>query len=344
MKKVSVVILNWNGKKWLEQFLPSVIDHTNLSLADIVVADNASTDDSIAFLEKCYSSVTIVRLPSNYGYADGYNQALQQIVSEYYVLLNSDVEVTAGWLEPIIDHMDKHQDIVAAQPKILFQRNKEYFEYAGAAGGFIDKYGYPFCRGRIFGVLEKDTNQYDTIIDIFWASGACLVVRSKDYFEDGGLDGTFFAHMEEIDLCWRFNARGKRIVCIPQSVVYHVGGGTLNSESPRKTFLNFRNNLLMLYKNLPQKDLKSVFRIRLILDYLAAIQYLLTGKYQNSKSIFKAHKEFKRIRSDYSLPRKNNLEKQKVKSITTIYTRSILVNFYLKRKKYFSQITNLLLR
>lgn len=341
MKKVSVVILNWNGKRLLEQFLPSVLKYTDSSIADIIVADNASTDDSIEFLEEYYPSISIIRLPSNYGYADGYNNALREVTSDYYILLNSDVEVTANWLAPIISYMDEHDDVVAAQPKILSQRNKAYFEYAGACGGFIDKYGYPFCRGRIFGVLEKDNAQYDNIIDIFWASGACLVVRSKDYFEDGGLDGSFFAHMEEIDLCWRFNARGKRIVCIPQSTVYHVGGGTLDAESPRKTYLNFRNNLLMLYKNLPDLDFNSIFYTRLLLDYLATIKFILTGKFKNAASIINAHKEFQKIRSTYNSSREDNFKKQVSNPIKTIYSKSILSDFYLKRKKYFSQITSL---
>ncbi len=338
MKKTAIVILNWNGRKLMEQFLPSIIENTLLYDTEIVVADNFSTDDSIPFLENAYPQVSLIRLADNYGYADGYNRALKQIDAEYFVLLNSDVEVTTGWLSPIITYLDSNIDVAAVQPKIKAYREKESFEYAGAAGGFIDKYGYPFCRGRIFKTLEKDNGQYDSPIDIFWASGACLVIRKKDFFDAGGFDASFFAHMEEIDLCWRLNARGRRVVCCPQSVVYHVGGATLNEESPRKTFLNFRNNLLMLYKNLPEDYLNRVLRIRKYLDYMAAFQYLLKGKRQNSISIFKAHKEFKRIRKQYVDLRKDNLEKTTQTSIRTIYPNSILRAYYLKGLRLFLEL------
>lgn len=338
MSKVAVVILNWNGRKLLEQFLPSVTRFSTADNVDIVVADNHSSDDSVAFVQQQYPDIRCIVLTRNYGYADGYNKALEQIDADYFVLLNSDVEVTEGWLEPIVYFFDNNKDVAAAQPKILAQRNKRFFEYAGAAGGFIDENGYPFCRGRIFDVVEEDKGQYDNVIDVFWASGACLFIRSEVFFEVGGLDASFFAHMEEIDLCWRLNARGKRIVCIPQSVVYHVGGATLNEESPRKTFLNFRNNLLMLYKNLPDKVLHKVMSRRIFLDYMAALQLLVKGKVANAKAVIAACKEFKKIKEDYYAVRKENISKTINTSIATIYRNSILKDFYINGNKEFSKL------
>ena len=285
MDKVAIVILNWNGEKFLQQFLPSLTYYTKSEGAVLYVADNASTDGSIAFLQKEYPAIKTIKLDKNYGFASGYNKALSQIDAEYFVLLNSDVELTEGWLEPLINYMDNNPDVGACQPKIKAFNRKTHFEHAGAAGGFIDYLGYPYCRGRVFNEVEQDNGQYDNIIDVFWASGACMVVRSALFFKVGALDDDFFAHMEEIDLCWRLNARGYRVVCVPQSTVYHVGGGTLNVESPRKTYLNFRNNLLMLYKNLPKKDLDKVLRIRKWLDYLAWLQHIFTGKKENAKAI-----------------------------------------------------------
>lgn len=338
MKKASVVILNWNGKRLLEEFLPSIIKYTNSAIADIVIADNASTDSSLAFIRQHYPSLSIIELSENYGYADGYNQALAQIDTQYSILLNSDVEVTENWLEPLLNFLDTNENVAAVQPKILAQRDKEYFEYAGAAGGFIDKYGYPFCRGRIFDSVEKDINQYDQPIDIFWASGACLVIRTDVYKLIGGLDSTFFAHMEEIDLCWRLNSRGLKVACIPQSVVYHVGGATLTEESPKKTFLNFRNNLLMLYKNLEEKKFKHIYKIRFILDYLAALQMIAKGKFKNAKATHQAHMEFNKMKKNFSKARKENLEKQTTQNIASIFPKSILWQFFLKGHKTFSSL------
>lgn len=338
MKKVSVVILNWNGEKLLAQFLPSVIKYTDIENVEIVVADNCSTDNSIRFISENFPAIRIITLPENYGYAKGYNEALKQVNAEYVILLNSDVEVTEGWLSQIIQYMDTNPDVVAVQPKILSYRYKEDFEYAGASGGFIDKYGYPFCRGRIFNVVEKDINQYTNVIDVFWASGACLAIRLKDFFDAGGFDEFFFAHMEEIDLCWRLNARGKRLVCLPHSVVYHVGAATLSVESPHKTFLNFRNNLLMLYKNLPEKDLKKTLRIRHYLDILAIVQFYISGKKENAKAVRKAYKEFSEAKKDYISVRKENLDRSTKTDIETIYPKSILWTFYKQGKKKFSQL------
>lgn len=337
MKKVSVVILNWNGKKLLEQFLPSIFQYTNLAIADIVIADNCSTDDSISFVKEAYPEAKLILLEENYGFAEGYNKALKEIETEYSLLLNSDVEVSDSWLEPLITYMDENADVGAAQPKLLAQRRKSHFEYAGAAGGYLDKYGYPFCRGRIFGSVEEDKGQYDTVADIFWATGACFMIRTADFFKIGGFDSSFFAHMEEIDLCWRLNARGRRVVCVPTSTVYHVGGATLSEESPRKTFLNFRNNLLMLYKNLPEKDLESTLRIRYYLDMLAVLQFYLTGKSKNAKAIRDAYKEFRATKANYDVKRKVNLS-ETIQKVNTIYLKSILWSFYVKGKKVLSSL------
>ena len=339
MKKISVVILNWNGVGMLQKFLPKVVEYSVNQGVEICVADNASTDESVSYLQANFPNVRLIVLDKNYGFADGYNKALQQVEAEYVVLLNSDVEVTPHWLEPLVEYMDAHPEVAACQPKIRSERNKEYFEYAGAAGGYLDKYGYPFCRGRIFEVVEKDQGQYDTIQPIFWATGAALFIRLKDYREAGGLDGRFFAHMEEIDLCWRLRSRGRGIVCIPQSVVYHVGAATLKKENPRKTFLNFRNNLLMLYKNLPEKDLKRVMFVRGILDGVAAVFFLLKGEKEAAKAVLQARKEFKCIRADFDSSRGENLAKAVTDAIPEKVAYSILWKFHACGKKSFSAVT-----
>ena len=278
MVRTSVVILNWNGKKLLEQFLPSVLEHTLNDECNVVVADNGSTDDSVQFMKISYPEVPLVILDKNYGFADGYNKALQQVDSEYVVLLNSDVETTPNWLTSLVTYMDEHPEVAAVQPKILSYAEKDRFEYAGAAGGFIDRYGYPFCRGRILEVVEKDNGQYDSPIPIFWATGACLLIRKSDYTRHGGLDGSFFAHMEEIDLCWRLNARGRKVMCVPSSSVYHVGGASLGKDNPKKMYLNFRNNLLMLYKNVLPNRLFFTFAARCIFDLLP-VHLILKGSF-----------------------------------------------------------------
>ena len=334
----AIVILNWNGEKFLQQFLPVLIRHTTLPGAEIIVADNASTDSSLALLAEKFPEIRTIILDKNYGFASGYNKALEQIEADYYVLLNSDVEVTPHWLEPIILYMSVNQDVAACQPKILSYYNKTHFEHAGASGGFIDKYGFPFCRGRILGIAEEDKGQYDEITDIFWATGACMVVRSDVFRKTGGLDDDFFAHMEEIDLCWRMRSRGYRIVCVPESVVYHIGGGTLNVESPYKTYLNFRNNLLMLYKNLPEKRLKKVMFRRLLFDYMAAIQLFITGKPRNAFSVCKARKDYKTMFPDFKKKRIENLNLLTNELIPEILQESIVINYFLKGKKIFSTI------
>lgn len=338
-KKVSVVILNWNGRDLLERFLPYIIKYTDRSLADIIVADNDSSDESVTFVQENYFNIVkIIQLDQNYGFAEGYNIVLKKINSKYVVFLNSDVEVSANWLEPLVKSLDDNINIGAVQPKIRSQKNKNYFEYAGASGGFIDRLGYPFCRGRIFDYLEKDNGQYEAPINIFWASGACFMIRSQLYFEVGGLDKTFFAHMEEIDLCWRLNARGYYLQCIPQSTVYHVGGATLAENSPQKTFLNFRNNLLMLYKNLTESEFKTTYKVRVILDYLAAFQLLLSGKKDNFSAILNAHTEFKQIKKEYNSIRDNNLKLTINKNISTIYSKSILWQYFVRKKKVFCKL------
>lgn len=337
-KKVAIVILNWNGAKLMEEFLPSVMDYSPTELAEVIVADNGSNDTSVDMLKEKFPSVRIIQLDKNYGFAEGYNQALKQIDNEYTVLLNSDVEVTPGWLDAPLAAMEADSTIVAAQPKIRAQRNKDYFEYAGAAGGYMDIYGYPYCRGRLLHVVEKDEGQYDTPADILWATGACLFIRTTIYKEVGGLDAGFFAHQEEIDMCWRLRSRGYRLVCTPQSVVYHVGGATLQVESPRKTFLNFRNNLLMLYKNLPEKDLKHVIHARFWLDYIAATKFLLCGHIQNAKAVYEARKAFFDMKPEYAEKRRENLAKTTLGTIPELMRSSLILAFYLNGKKKYSDI------
>lgn len=330
--------MNWNGSEMLQRFLPSVLKYSNPDFVTVYVADNGSTDDSMDMLQRKFQDVQIIDLGYNYGFAEGYNIALKELKEEYAVLLNSDVEVTESWLEPLIDYMDSHPEVAACQPKIRSWSAKDHFEYAGAAGGFLDAYGYPFCRGRIMHVVEKDQGQYDTIIPVFWATGAALFIRLKDYNSVGGLDNRFFAHMEEIDLCWRLRARGRGIICVPQSVVYHVGGATLKKESPRKTFLNFRNNLVMLYKNLPEKDLVHIMRVRMFLDYLAAISFAIKGQFSNARAVFKARRAYNVIRKDYRENRTENLKKTTAHCIPEQIKSSILVQFYVKGKRAFSQL------
>ncbi|MDR0836160.1 MAG: glycosyltransferase family 2 protein [Tannerella sp.] len=336
--KSSVVILNWNGEKLLEQFLPSVIANTPAEIAEIVVADNGSTDNSRSLLKEKFPAVKLIFLDKNYGFAGGYNKAIEFVDSEYVVLLNSDVEVTPDWIEAPLKILDNEANIAAVQPKVLSQRNKDFFEYAGAAGGFMDKYGYPFCRGRIFSEVEKDTGQYDTETDILWATGACLFIRTEVYKKEGGLDANFFAHQEEIDMCRRLRSRGYRIVYTPQSVVYHVGGATLTVENPHKTFLNFRNNLLMLYKNLSDKELKPVMRVRYWFDRIAALQFFIAGHPKNATAVFRARREFKHLKESYLEIRKTNLEKTVCHPIPEILQKSLLLQFYVKGKKRFSEI------
>ncbi|GHT54104.1 glycosyl transferase [Bacteroidia bacterium] len=338
MKSTAVVILNWNGQKLLEQFLPALIKNTPDEAADIIVADNGSTDTTLPYLEESYPSVQLVKFTKNYGFAEGYNKVLAQLNYKYVVLINSDVEVTENWLTTAIDYLENYSEITALQPKILAYNDKSSFEYAGACGGFLDIYGYPFCRGRIFNTIEKDSGQYNQETEVLWASGACLFIRLKDYLEAGGLDPYFFAHQEEIDLCWRLRARGKKIVCFPQSTVYHVGGATLKMEHPRKTFLNFRNNLLMIYKNLSDKYYQKVIIYRFFADYLAAFQFLLKGYPANAFSIVKARYDFAMQKKNYKAIRRENLKKAIVDLPTGIFKLNLLWEYYIKGKKKYNLI------
>lgn len=337
MIKVAIVILNWNGEQFLKKFLPTVIRCSASDDVEIIVADNGSTDRSLALLTRDFPQVKQIDLEENYGFAKGYNVAIEQVKAEYLVLLNSDVAVTPRWLEAPIAYLDRHEDVIACQPKILQEAHPLYFEFAGAAGGYIDTLGYPYCRGRILDVIEEDKGQYDTVKEIFWASGACFFIKRADYISYGGLDDSFFAHQEEIDLCWRINASGKKLVCVPQSVVYHVGGGTLQKESPFKTYLNFRNNLLMLYKNLPIEVLFQVLFMRFFLDYLAALVFLFKGNYRSAIAVVKARAAFWRMRSSMKEKRAFNMSR----TIEKKYSRgiySILIHYYLRGRSLFSQL------
>ena len=304
-----MVILNWNGRKLLEQFLPWGLDHTLRAAFRVGAADNGSTDDSVEFLQTLVPEVPLILLDENHGFAEGYNRALEQVRSEYVVLLNSDVETTPNWLQPLVDFMDNHPEVAAVQPKLLSYHQRDHFEYAGAAGGFIDRYGYPFCRGRILEEVEEDRGQYDTVIPLFWATGACLMIRKSDFVENGGLDGRFFAHMEEIYLCWRLNARGRKVMCVPSSTVYHVGGASLDKENPKKMYLNFRNNLLMLYKNVPRTRYFTTFAVRYFMDLLAFVHLVMKGNFKNARAVVKAYVDYWKMRPSYKQVRRENLAK-----------------------------------
>lgn len=335
--KVAVVILNWNGERFLKQFLPNVIKYSQGDGIGVFVADNGSTDGSLALLETDFKEVIQVRLDKNYGFAEGYNRALQQIDSEYFVLLNSDVEVTEGWLTPMIHFMDSHSNAAACAPKLMDYSRNEYFEYAGAAGGFIDRFGYPFCKGRILSEIEIDKGQYDDISPVFWASGACMFVRASAYLKLGGLDDRFFAHMEEIDLCWRFHNGGYTVWSVPASKVYHVGGGTLPNNNPHKLYLNYRNSLYMLHKNLHPKNLFLIIAIRFILDWFSAFAYLASFKFQFFKAVFKAHNHYFRSIKLLNQFRKHS-HFSSIKQTPQIFSKSILLHFFLLKRKKFSML------
>lgn len=332
-KKVAVVILNWNGEKLLSEYLPSVAKYTNKEIADVIVADNGSTDGSVELLKSQFPEVRLIELGENYGFAEGYNRVIAMIADEYEysVLLNSDVKVDDDWLTPLYEFMVAHPDAGAAQPKIKSVVEPEKFEYAGACGGFLDVNGYPYCRGRIFDTVETDRGQYEKPMQVDWASGAALMVVNKLYIEVGGLDKKFFAHMEEIDLCWRILLAGKEVWAVPASHVYHLGGGSLPASNPRKTYLNFRNNLLMLHKNLPDRVRNRRLFNRRLLDTVAWAKFLLTGDLQNASAIFKAHRDFAKMRGDYNRHPKVDLLKNHT---------NILLDYYIRARRTFDTLNN----
>ncbi|WP_420318633.1 glycosyltransferase family 2 protein [Ekhidna sp.] len=328
MIKTAVVILNYNGKAFLEKFLPLVIKYS--SSAEVIIADNASTDGSIDFIKAEYPDLKLIALTQNLGFTGGYNQVLADIKSEYYVLLNSDVEVTENWLDPMVTFLDNNPHYAACQPKIKDYNNKDLFEYAGACGGFIDFLGYPFCRGRVLDHLEMDTGQYDQSIDIFWASGACMMIRSKIFKEAGGFDDDYFAHMEEIDLCWKIHSHGYGVRSIPQSTIYHVGGGTLDKTNPFKTYLNFRNGLSLLIKNLPADKLLLKLPVRIFLDWVASVKFLIEGKPKHSLAVIKAHL--------YMVANFRRTLRKRTITSSTPKSKLLIFEYYLKNNRKFSEI------
>lgn len=328
-KPVAVIILNWNGEKMLAEYLPQVISATDDTIADVIVADNGSDDGSLELLERSFPGVIVVKLDRNYGFAEGYNRAIAATDYRYTVLLNSDVAPATGWLNPLYDYMEAHPDVGACQPKIRSYVDHKSFEYAGACGGFLDRNGYPYCCGRIFDTVERDSGQYDMVIPVFWASGAALMVRSELYVKVGGLDKDFFAHMEEIDLCWRIKLAGYAVVVIPQSVVFHLGGGTLPASNPRKTYLNFRNNLLLLHKNLPDSSRKKRLLVRRLYDALAWVKFVVSLDFADASAVLRAHRDFRKMRANYtSHPDVDLLPK----------SPDIVVDYYLRRRKGYSDL------
>jgi len=342
MVKTAVVILNWNGIEYLRMFLAKVIDNTVSSETVIYVADNGSTDGSPEWVASNHKDVRLIRLDKNYGFAGGYNLALTQIEARYYVLLNSDIEVTEGWLPPLVNHMDSNPDVASCQPKLRSFHRRDHFEYAGAAGGFIDKLGYPLCRGRILFEVEKDTGQYDTQTDIFWSTGACMIVRADAWIKCGGFDADFFAHMEEIDLCWRFHKSGYKVSYVPGSVVYHVGGGVLPYDSPFKTYLNFRNSLYLLYKNLPEAKLTGTLFIRKILDGIATLFFIIKGQFRSAWSVWKSHVDYYRHSDRLREKRKAVKMLGSNEPAGLILNKCVIFEFYIRNHRTFGSLkTNL---
>lgn len=332
---VAVVILNWNGKNWLEKFLPSVVK-SRYSNLQIIIGDNCSTDDSVAFVQQNFPQIKLIANNANYGFAEGYNKVLFQVDADYFVLLNSDVEVPENWIKPVIDLMEGDDRIAAAQPKIKWQAERTQFEYAGAAGGHLDQFAFPFCRGRIFDAVEHDHGQYNDVREIFWASGAALFVKSKYWKQAGGLDADLFAHMEEIDLCWRLKNLGYKIMFCPDAEVYHVGGGSLNATNPFKTYLNFRNNLMIMQKNLPAEEAFFRLFIRFFIDFAALLHFLLRGETKFAKAVSKAHVDF--FRQLKRTNSKRTKQQMKYSNHTGVYHSSIVYQYFIRKNKKFSDL------
>ncbi|MGM9832300.1 MAG: glycosyltransferase family 2 protein [Candidatus Limisoma sp.] len=334
MKPIGVIILNWNGAELLRRYLPSVVSNNDDRLADVVVVDNGSTDASVEIVRNEFPSVKLLQFSENYGYAEGYNRALEQLDYQYSVLLNSDVAVGEGWLQPLYDYMEANSEVAACQPKILSDTDRTKFEYAGACGGFLDKHGYPYCRGRIFDTVETDNHQYDKPIEVFWATGAALFVRTEIYLNVGGLDKDFFAHMEEIDLCWRIHRKGYSIRVVPQSTVYHLGGGSLPASNPRKTYLNFRNNLFLLYKNLPVRRGRWVLLTRRLYDTLAWAMFVVKMDFANARAVIDAHRDFSRQRHRYD----GTQPFRSIECDFACFRKNIITAYYLRRKKTYDKL------
>lgn len=337
MPVIAIVILNWNGVSLFGQFLPSVMNNSSEHDVSVYIADNGSTDGSVEFLKKNFPGVKLIELDRNYGFAGGYNRALEAVKADIFVLLNSDVEVTANWIEPCIQRFITEPLLVAVQPKVLSYTDRRKFEYAGAAGGYVDRWGYPFCRGRVLSETEEDHGQYDQPSSVFWATGACLFIRAAAFRDAGGFDEDFFAHMEEIDLCWRLKNQGWQIGFEPGSVVYHLGGATLSYQSPQKVFLNFRNSLWMLVKNLPEGRLMPVLLPRLVLDGIAATNFLFSGQFSAIKAVFKAHVNFYKLLPRFLKKRAQLLPYVKQKKHREIFNGSMVFGYYIKKYRTFPQ-------
>ena len=338
MTEVAIVILNWNGETFLEKFLPPLIRHSQLPGVEIIVADNNSSDGSVAMLQNRFSDIRIISLDKNHGFAGGYNRALQQVDAKYYLLLNSDIEVQENWLEPLISFMNNNSTVAACSPVLRDYHQRNKYEYAGAAGGYIDKYGYTFCRGRIFNTVEEATDIPQKPVEVFWTTGACMLIRSECWREAGGFDERFFAHMEEVDLCWRLKNRGHQLAIVPESVVYHVGGGTLPKENPFKTYLNFRNNLLLLYKNLPANTLGKTIRKRMLMDGLSAIMFLVAFKIGNFRAVIRAHGEFRKIKNSYRVQREDESPVTRRADHPEIYQRSVVYDYFIAGRKHYKDL------
>ena len=336
MAKAAILILNYNGKKYLEEYLLEILNTSNQN--PVIVGDNASKDNSVTFLTHTFPNVELIQFDQNFGYAGGYNRLIAKSEFEYLVIMNSDVRTTPGWLTPLFDYLDNHPDVAAVQPKIRAVAHPKYFEYAGAAGGFIDRLGYPFCRGRVFDHVEIDSGQYNQNKQVFWVSGACFVVRRKAFLEAGGFDEDFFAHMEEIDLCWRLQRLEHKLFCIPSSLVYHVGGGTLDYGSPFKTYLNFRNGFNLLIKNLPAQTLWPTLFARIILDWLSSLRFMLQGKFSQSLAVFKAHWAIMKHFNHTIKKRKDFNSNHPHNQVVALYNKGIVWQYFIKKKKTFSEL------